>query len=172
MSEGKKRKSAQPRLRAKPRESDPAAIRAILGSAGNFFPCEIDIAVELFDDYSQTGKASPYQFIFADLGKETAGFVCYGEIPLTEGRYDIYWIAVRKDLQRRKLGALLLNEAEKKVASRRGSYIFIETSSRPDYSDTHFFYERLGYRCIARIPDFYRDKDDKMIYAKGLKAKG
>lgn len=158
-----------PRLRMKPRASDPGAIRAILESAKNFYPSEIDIAIELFEDYSQNGKDSPYQFIFAQTGDETAGFVCYGPIPLTDKRYDIYWIAVRKDLQNKHIGAALLGKAEEKIASRRGAFLYIETSSRPDYRDTHIFYERRGYSCAARLPDFYRDGDDKMIFAKKLR---
>jgi len=173
MSEGRNRapQSGQ-RLRSKARGPDAENVRRVLESAGNFYPCEIDIAIELLDDYRQNGKASPYQFIFADCGKEFAGFICYGEIPLTEGRYDIYWIAVRKDIQNRGTGKALLAAAEKKILAAKGSRIYVDTSSRPDYRDTHMFYERCGYGCVARIPDFYRDDDDKVVYAKRLKAKG
>lgn len=158
----------RPRLRTKVRPSDTGGISAILASAGNFFTFEIDIAVELLDDFALNGRKSPYQFVFADIGKELAGFVCYGPIPLTEKRYDIYWIAVDKEVQNRGIGKVLLEDAEKRIIFRRGKYLFIETSSRPDYADTHIFYERCGYHCAARIPDFYRDGDDKMIFMKKL----
>lgn len=157
-----------PRLRTKARPSDTEGISRVLASAGNFYQFEIDIAIELLDDYVLNGRKSPYQFVFADLGKELAGFVCYGEIPLTEKRYDIYWIAVGKDLQNRGIGRILLQDAEKRIAARKGKYMFIETSSRPDYADTHIFYERCGCHCAARIADFYRDGDDKMIFVKKL----
>ena len=92
MSEGRKRApQAGQRLRGKVRGPDAENVRRVLESAGNFYHCEIDIAIDLLDDYRQSGNKSPYQFIFADCGKEFAGFICYGEIPLTEGRYDI-WI--------------------------------------------------------------------------------
>lgn len=156
------------RLRTKPRPSDTEGISRVLASAGNFYPFEIDIAVELLDDYVLNGRKSPYQFVFADLGNELAGFICYGEIPLTEKRYDIYWIAVSKEIQNRGIGKVLLAEAEKRIIARKGKYLFIETSSRPDYKDTHIFYERCGCHCAARIPDFYRDGDDKMIFMKKL----
>lgn len=158
----------KPRLRTKVRPSDTEGICSVLASAGNFYPFEIDIAVELLDDFTLNGRKSPYQFVFADIGDELAGFVCYGEIPLTEGRYDIYWIAVSKDIQNRGIGKVLLKDAEKRIMSRKGKFLFIETSSRPDYADTHIFYERCGYQCAARIPDFYRDDDDKMIFVKKL----
>jgi len=160
----------KPRLRTKVRPADTEGISTVLKSAGNFFTFEIEIAVELLDDFALNGRKSPYQFVFADIGKELAGFVCYGEIPLTEKRYDIYWIAVSKDVQNKGIGKVLLKDAEKRIMSRKGKYLFIETSSRPDYEDTHIFYERCGYHCAARIPDFYRDGDDKMIFMKKLTA--
>jgi len=156
------------RLRTKVLPSDTEGISRVLASAGNFFQFEIDIAIELLDDFVLNGRKSPYQFVFADSGKELAGFVCYGPIPLTERRYDIYWIAVSKDVQNKGIGKVLLKDVEKTISSRKGKYLFIETSSRPDYADTHFFYERCGYHCAARIPDFYRDNDDKMIFMKKL----
>lgn len=169
MSGNKNRESGKaPRLRTKVRPADPDGISRILASAGNFYPFEIDIAIELLDDFTLNGRKSPYQFIFADTGKELAGFVCYGPIPLTEKRYDIYWIAVSKEIQNKGIGKALLKDAEKRIAAQKGKYLFIETSSRPDYADTHIFYERCGYRCAARIPDFYRDDDDKMIFMKKL----
>ena len=173
MSEGRDRgPRAGQRLRGKVRGSDEENVRRVLESAGNFYHCEIDIAIELLDDYRQSGNKSPYQFIFADRGSEFAGFICYGEIPLTEGSYDIYWIAVRKDIQNRGTGKALLAAAEKKILAAKGSRVYVDTSSRPDYHDTHMFYERCGYGSVARIPDFYRDEDDKVVYAKRLKAKG
>lgn len=156
------------RLRTKVLPSDTEGISRVLASAGNFFQFEIDIAIELLDDFVLNGRKSPYQFVFADSGKELAGFVCYGPIPLTERRYDIYWIAVSKEVQNKGIGKMLLKDAEKRISSRKGKFLFIETSSRPDYKDTHIFYERCGYHCAARIPDFYRDNDDKMIFMKKL----
>lgn len=163
-----RRLKKKPVLRTKPRPSDTEGISKVLASAGNFYPFEIDIAVELLDDYVLNGRKSPYQFIFADTGNELAGFVCYGPIPLTEKRYDIYWIAVSRNIQNQGIGKLLLMDAEKRITARKGKFLFIETSSRPDYADTHIFYERCGYRCAARIPDFYRDDDDKLIFMKKL----
>jgi ribosomal protein S18 acetylase RimI-like enzyme len=47
----------------------------------------------------------------------------------------------------------------------------IETSSQPKYLPTRKFYEKLGYREMARIPDFYRPGDDRVIFGKYLEEK-
>ena len=44
--------------------------------------------------------------------------------------------------------------------------IIAETSSQPKYDKARLFYERLGFMEAARIRDFYRVGDDKIIYIK------
>jgi ribosomal protein S18 acetylase RimI-like enzyme len=44
----------------------------------------------------------------------------------------------------------------------------IETSSRRDYEPARSLYERMGFREVARIPDFYSRGDAKIIYEKEL----
>lgn len=155
-------------LRIKPRKTDIQKIQNILSSAGNFYPFEMDIAIELLESYVDEGASSPYHFIFADEAKSMAGFICYGPIPLTEKRYDIYWIAVLRKKQGCGIGRSLIAEAEKRIRSVGGSYIYVDTSSRDDYHSSRKFYETCGYECVARVPHFFRDDDDKIIYMKKL----
>ena len=49
--------------------------------------------------------------------------------------------------------------------------MLIETSSQESDSATVRFYERAGYALGARIPDYYRVGDDKLIYVKVLSSK-
>ncbi|MBI5682630.1 MAG: hypothetical protein HZC45_05640 [Deltaproteobacteria bacterium] len=49
-----------------------------------------------------------------------------------------------------------------------GTLLFTETSSKPDYAKTRFFYERNGFFETARLKDFYRSGDDKIIYCKNI----
>jgi ribosomal protein S18 acetylase RimI-like enzyme len=44
--------------------------------------------------------------------------------------------------------------------------LIIETSSLPRYEAARQLYCRHHYREVARIPDFYADGDDRVIYAK------
>jgi hypothetical protein len=47
--------------------------------------------------------------------------------------------------------------------------VLIETSSQPRYEPTRQFYLRLDYREVARVPDFYKPGDDRIIYAKSFR---
>lgn len=158
----------RPTLRAQPRPADREAIRAILDSTGMFYPYEIDVAQELLDDAVHLGAASEYHFLFAELAGEVVGYVCTGPITVTDRRYDLYWIAVRQDRRGQGIGGALLRQAEQNVRARGGKHLIIETSSRPIYEPTRQFYLKYGYREVARVPEYYGDGDDRVIYMRAL----
>jgi ribosomal protein S18 acetylase RimI-like enzyme len=153
-------------LRTKARAADRSAFKKILLSSNLFYPYEIDVAMDLLDDQIKWKGESLYIFLFADRGKEAIGYVCYGPIVTTDNRYDLYWIGVRKDMQGRGIGSLLLSEAERRIAGRAGKHIYVETSSRDDYAPTRSFYRSNGYREVARVPHYYKEDDDMIIMMK------
>jgi ribosomal protein S18 acetylase RimI-like enzyme len=51
-----------------------------------------------------------------------------------------------------------------------GQHIYVETSSRELYEPTRRFYEKHDYRLVARIPFYYADDDDRLVYLKNLES--
>lgn len=154
-------------LRSDVRSKDRDDIRELLVSTGSFKPREIDVAIELIDDkLSKTN--SEYLFIFADMENTPVGYICYGQITMTESNYDIYWIAVRGDLRGEGIGTLLLKEAEKNINFLGGRHIYVETSSSKGYRLTGAFYRKHGYSQVARIPYFFSEDDDKLVFMKTI----
>lgn len=96
------------------------------------------------------------------------GYVCYGPTPRTDGVFDLYWIAVDPARQGQGVGRLLLRFVEGEVRGQKGRMLLIETSSRRSNEPTIRFYRRSGYQEISRIKDFYRIKDDKVVFSKDL----
>ena len=96
------------------------------------------------------------------------GYVCFGPTPLTDGVFDLYWIAVDPKRQGQGFGQLLLRFVENEVRRQRGRMLLIETSSKESYGPTLRFYQRSGYDEISRIKDFYRIEDDKLVFCKKL----
>lgn len=147
---------------------DADAIRRILASTGNFTRVEVDTALELVHEALEQGEASGYLvYVLRDAGLPV-GWTCFGPTPLTEGTWDLYWIAVERAGQGKGYGRQLLAHAESEVLQRGGRLLLIETSSQESYGATVGFYERTGYTLVARIPNFYRPGDDKLIFAKEL----
>ena len=125
-------------------------------------------ALELMDIYVDEPTQKDYELSSAIDGETVAGYVCFGPTPLTEGTYDLYWIAVDPARQHQKIGRQLMTYAEEVIRSRRGRLVVVETSSQPRYENTRKFYLRLNYTELARLRGYYRADDDLVIYGKYL----
>lgn len=151
--------------------SDAAAVRDMAAATGFFRSDEVDIAVELVTERLSKGDASGYHFVFLDDEKgEPVGYACFGPIACTIGSFDLYWIVVTPRMQGRRIGQMLMREAERRASAMGARRLYIETSSQPKYVPTRAFYEKAGYRLDARLEDFYAPGDDKLIYVRELAA--
>ena len=143
----------------------------ILRNTPEFKPVEVAVAEELIDGYLEDAVGYGYYVLIAESGSVLLGYICYGPTPLTEGTWDIYWMAVARDNQGKGTGGALLEAAEKKMAEAQGRLIIIETSSIPEYEKTRRFYLGRGYEVIASIPDFYAPGDGKIMFQKRVRPK-
>jgi len=141
---------------------------AILHSTPEFLPREVVVAEELIDSFLTSSQESGYHILVAETDGKVMGYICYGETPLTEGTWDIYWIAVDRTRQGKGIGRALMRETENKIRELKGRLAIIETSSKPDYNKTRRFHSSQGYSEIALIPDFYTVGDGKVIMIKRL----
>jgi ribosomal protein S18 acetylase RimI-like enzyme len=132
----------------------------------NFLQCEIDIAIEVID--ATFNPKEDYQALaaFDTATRHMLGFISYGPIPLTENRFDIYWIAVDPENGRHGTGTVLILEMEKRLKNGGSGHIYVETSSTEGYAPARLFYEKNQYQLVSTLQDFYRDGDDRMIYRK------
>jgi ribosomal protein S18 acetylase RimI-like enzyme len=96
------------------------------------------------------------------------GYACFGPHPLTQGTYDLYWIAVDPALQGHGVGCALLSRAEAEVRARGGRLILVETSTTADYAPARRLYATCDFRLEATIHDFYAPGDDLLIFAKAV----
>jgi len=147
-------------------ERDREAIAQIVSAVGNFNTNEIEIAMELIDE--SLGGDRDYQVVVLEDAGEIRGYSCFGPTPLTEGTFDLYWIAVDPGAQGHGYGAKLLHFVEEQIRNGGGRLLIIETSSQEAYGGTIRFYENNQYELTARIPDFYHPGDDKLIFTKNL----
>jgi GNAT superfamily N-acetyltransferase len=152
-------------------EKDKQNVRDILESSGFFYDFEIDVAVELVEEFLELGPDSEYYFVFADIDGKTIGYTCFGNIPCTMNSFDIYWIGVHESLRGKGTGALLIAETERAISEMGGKRIYLETSSQRKYMPTHKFYLKCGYTIDAQLKDFYDYGDDKVIFVKRLEVK-
>ena len=149
--------------------ADKPHVTKILRGTPEFKPFEVVVAEELIDCYLEDPFGSGYQILIAEVDSTVTGYICYGSTPLTEGTWDIYWMAVAREKQGYGIGSALMKSAEKELVRAKGRLAIIETSSTPAYEKTRHFHLSQGYEIIARIPDFYAPGDDKLILQKRLR---
>jgi GNAT superfamily N-acetyltransferase len=143
-------------------------VRRLVESTGFFSRSEIDVAEELVMERIAKGPASGYHFVFVAVNGQTAGYTCYGPIPMTASAFDLYWIVVAPESQGKGIGRLILLETERLIRQAGGAIVYAETSGRPQYATTRTFYERMGFRVASVLEDFYAPGDSKVTYAKQL----
>jgi predicted N-acetyltransferase YhbS len=149
-------------------EDKPRVIKILRGTP-EFKPFEVVVAEELIDCYLDDPSGSGYHILVAEVDSTVTGYICYGPAPLTEGTWDVYWVAVAREKQGQGIGNALMKSAEKDIVRAKGRLAIIETSSTPAYEKTRGFHLSQGYEIVARIPDFYTPGDDKLILQKRLK---
>lgn len=150
---------------------DRERINDILVATARFTDEEVTCAMELVDSALQHPEKGDYLVhVVESPDKTVQGYVCFGATPLTDGVFDLYWIAVDPRQQGQGFGQVLLRFVETEVRNSSGRMLLIETSSKESYGPTLRFYEQSGYAEISRIKDFYRIEDDKVVFCKRLSA--
>lgn len=147
---------------------DAERVRALVASTGVFNAAEVELAADLVTERLSKGVRSGYHFVLAECGGGLVGFACYGPIYGTQGSFELFWIAVAPEEQRRGLGAELYSRAETAMVEAGAARIYADTSSSDRYSGTRDFYQRMGFGVGARLPDFYGPGDGKIVYVKDL----
>lgn len=150
-------------------EADKAQITDITARAGVFSREEIDSVPEMFDEYLRYGtEGDGYRFLVYREGDQVLGYAIFGWRDLTDGVYDLYWIAVDPSARRKSIGRKLLTACEEAVRNAGGRMVIAETSGTPQYEPTRKFYLGTGYVNEATIKDFYSPGDDLCIFIKRL----
>ncbi len=77
-------------------------------------------------------------------------------------------IAVLPELQGGGRGGALLGHVEDDLRGRGQRLLVVDTSGTPQYDRTRDFYVRCGYAAEARVPDYWSDGDDLVIFVRRL----
>jgi ribosomal protein S18 acetylase RimI-like enzyme len=154
--------------------ADRPALAALLARIPQFTPDEVAVALELVDAALARPEQPDYLFQLAwqevgpEGGPRLLGYVCFGPTPMTEGTFDLYWIASDPAARGQGVGSALVGALELELVRRGGRLVRLETSSQESYGKTHSFYVGRGFLEAARIVDFYKSGDDLVTYVKRL----
>jgi ribosomal protein S18 acetylase RimI-like enzyme len=148
---------------------DREAIRSLLQGTEAFKAHEVDVAMELVDIALAQPSEDDYRpFVLVEEDGSVAAYACFGKNEMTAATYDLYWLATRADRMGRGHGRRIVAFVEEEIRKEGGRLLVIETSSKESYGETRAFYEKIGCTLAARLPNYYDEGDDKLIYLKSL----
>jgi ribosomal protein S18 acetylase RimI-like enzyme len=146
-----------------------AQIADMLARVPEFTKADVAVALELIDETYMLGSVdSGYRFCVAvgDVDGEVRGYACWGETPIAQGVYDLYWMVVDPAVQRHGIGRALMDAVEQDVGELTGARIIrLETAGK---DPAQHFYRACGYRQVGLIEDFYWRGNDLITMTKRL----
>ncbi|KJS44336.1 MAG: acetyltransferase [Roseovarius sp. BRH_c41] len=143
--------------------ADVSALQDVVDQTG-LFPSEM-----LPDMLAPVLAAETEAFwLTCHLNGEAVG-LCY-TVPeeMADGTWNMLALAVRPDLQGKRLGTELVTAVEQHLRSKHQRILIVDTSGTDDFLLTRKFYAQNGYNEEARIRDFWAAGDDKVIFRKAL----
>jgi ribosomal protein S18 acetylase RimI-like enzyme len=90
---------------------------------------------------------------------------------MTDGTWNLYWIAIDPRYQRRGRGKAMLAHVQNWLTAKEARILLVETSATEDFDYVRKFYAVNGFEEEARIRSFYAAGVDKVVYWKQLPSK-
>ena len=150
---------------------DMASLIALADAVGLFQPNELEELKEILANYLGGSHDNDHFWITDDDDGPVGVAYCAPE-PMSNGTWNLLFIAVHPDRQRQGRGAALIRYVEQTLTARGARMLLVETSGLESFERTRAFYRKCGYDEEARIRDFYKAGDDKVIYRNVLAAQG
>ncbi|HIP77189.1 MAG TPA: GNAT family N-acetyltransferase [Kiloniellaceae bacterium] len=149
---------------------DQSAILDLAVASGLFQEHEAGVLAEMLAD-AFTGGLEDHHWIVMEAGAGAGpltGAACFAPEVMSDRAWNLYFIAVARRDQGRGHGTALLAHVEETLRKQDARLLLIETSGLDSFERTRRFYLGNGYEEEARIRDFYRAGEDKVVFRKLL----
>jgi ribosomal protein S18 acetylase RimI-like enzyme len=166
------------------REDDLPAVRDLVVTAGMFTAEEATFLDDELGPLTRTPRpdddgrtclvedgdlpALPRRLAGPSVPARLTAVVYYRPEEAADRVWDLTMIAVHPEVQGRGTGRALMRHAEADLSAREGRLLAVRTSGTEQYAGTRAFYDRCGYDRVARVPDWWTDGEDLVLYTKRL----
>jgi len=147
---------------------DIVAVLALAEDTGLLQPHELEDFGGMIREHLE-GESETDFWVVDDEG-DLRGAAYYAPEQFSDGVWNLYFIGVHPTHQGKGCGSALLNYVEKTLKEQGQRLLLVETSGLNSFEQTRMFYRKNGYDEEARIRDFYKLGDDKVIFRKDLTA--
>ncbi len=151
------------------RPTIPEDTTALIGIAEaiGFQAGELEELSGLLTDYFEN-ESDGERFWITDDDDGPVGVAYCEPERMTNGTWNLLFIAIRPDRQRQGRGTALMRYVEQTLMARGARLLLVETSGLASFERTRAFYRKCKYDEEARIREFYAAGDDKIVYRKAL----
>ena len=146
---------------------DTDTIMNLAQAIGLFEGEELEVLGDMLGGYFDGSLGENHSWIVCD-DDGVVGVGYFAPEQYAYGVYNLYFIAVHPKHQGKGNGSLMLNYVEKTLTEKGERLLLVETSGLPNFELTRKFYRKQGYEEEARIREFYKPGDDKIIFRKAL----
>lgn len=143
--------------------ADFDALISIAESCGLFEPGETDILASML----KSPAKDDVWFTDEDAGRPV-GVAYLAPEKMTNGTWNLYWIAVDPEYQRQGRGKAILNHVEQWLIERNQRILLVETAGVDEFEYVRKFYADNGFEAEACIRDFYEAGVGKVVFRKSL----
>lgn len=148
---------------------DRNTIISLANSLEMFEPNDLEILEGLLDEYLSHGHDKDGDEFWLTIDENgTIGVAYCAPERMTNGTWNLRFIAIQPEHQRQGWGTALMTTVEQTVSDRGGRLLLVETAALPEFERTQAFYRQRGYTQDAIIHDFYDEGLHKLVYCKKL----
>lgn len=142
---------------------DHQALIDLATQSGLFEPDQTELLAEMLAQPSETDV-----WLTDEQDGVPVGVAYLAPEKMTDGTWNLYWIAVHPGVQRQGRGRALLAYVETWLREREQRMLLVETAGIDEFDYVRQFYASQGYRSVACIPEFYEAGVDKIVFCKSL----
>lgn len=140
---------------------------ALAKATGMFEEGELEALAGMVSEYFQGSLGNDHYWVVDDEdGVASAAY--YAPEMMADGVWNLYFIGVQPSARRQGRAETLLRHVEGAVRNWNGRLLIIETSGSDQFEPARQLYRKNGYDEEARIREFYRPGEDKVVFRKKL----
>lgn len=147
---------------------DIVAVLAVVKAIGLFSPEELEGFGGMISEHLGSDEDSDNFWLVDDEAGTLRSAAYFAPEPFSDGVWNLYFIGVHPSEQGKGRGTALIRAVEDTLRNRGERLLLVETSGQDSFAQTRAFYRKNGYDEEARIRDYYKEGDDKIIFRKAL----
>lgn len=146
---------------------DAPALIALAEATGMFAQGELVAFAGMISASLDGALGDDHVWIVDDDGGVQGAAYCARET-MADRVWNLYFIGVRRAERRHGRGEALLRHVEQALGERGARLLIVETSGFAEFEPARRLYRKNGYDVEARIREFYKAGEDKIVFRKKL----